>query len=117
MSRAASDRRFPPQNSLLAKIEGRWTLQILLCLRAGELRFTDLKAAIPGISSNVLTDRIRALEAEGLVERRYLPPPVERHLYALGALAGCLTPVLDALATWRGDKHGGPSTTSRAHRS
>jgi DNA-binding HxlR family transcriptional regulator len=117
MSPAASDHRNPPQNFLLAKIEGRWTLQILLCLRGGELRFTDLKAAIPGISSNVLTDRIRALEAEGLVERRYLPPPVERHLYALGPLAVCLKPVLDALATWRGDKHGTSSPTSRADRS
>ena len=117
MSAAASGDRISPQNSLLPKIEGRWTLQILLCLRGGELRFSDLKAAIPGISSNVLTERIRALEADGLVERRYLPPPVERHLYALGPLAGCLKPVLDALATWRGDKHDRSSPTSRAVRS
>jgi hypothetical protein len=45
MSPAALGHRVSPQNSLLAKIEGRWTLQILLCLRGGELRFTDLKAA------------------------------------------------------------------------
>ena|SRR5438128_2561854 len=106
MSPAASDHRIPPQNSLLAKIEGRWTLQILLCLRGGELRFTDLKVAIPGISSNVLTDRIRALEAAGLVERRYLPPPVERHLYALGPLADGLKPALDALSEAKSTVHG-----------
>ena len=98
MSPAASDDWMRSENSLLSKIEGRWTLRILLCLKGGELRFTDLKVAIPGISSNVLTDRIRALEAQGLVERLYLPPPVERHLYALGPLADGLKPVLDALS-------------------
>ena len=88
------------------KIEGRWTLQILLCLNAGELRFSDFRTAIPGISPNVLTDRIRALQAAGLVEQRYVPPPTARHLYALGPLAGELKPVLEALANWRGDKSG-----------
>ena len=57
------------------KIEGRWTLQILLCLNAGELRFSDLRTAIPGSSPNVLADRIRALQAAGLVEQRYLDLP------------------------------------------
>jgi DNA-binding HxlR family transcriptional regulator len=103
MSPAASDARMLPEHSLLAKIEGRWTLQILLCLKGGGRRFTDLKVAIPGISSNVLTDRIRTLEAEGLVERRYLPPPVERHLYGLGPLALGLKPALDAMASWQAE--------------
>jgi DNA-binding HxlR family transcriptional regulator len=85
----------------LAMIEGRWTLQILLCLNGGELRFSDLRTAIPGISSNVLTDRIRVLLRAGLVERHYLPPPTARHLYALGPLADGLRPALDALASWR----------------
>jgi DNA-binding HxlR family transcriptional regulator len=88
--------------SQVAKIEGRWTLQILLCLKGGELRFSDLRAAIPGISSNVLTDRIRALEDAGLVERRYRPPPVARHLYGLAPRAADLKPALDALASWQG---------------
>jgi DNA-binding HxlR family transcriptional regulator len=90
-----------PDASLVAMIEGRWTLQILLCLKGGSLRFSDLRLAIPGISSNVLTDRIRALQSAGLVERRYLPPPTARHLYALGPLAAGLKPALDALASWQ----------------
>jgi DNA-binding HxlR family transcriptional regulator len=69
-----------PDASLVAKLAGRWTLQILLCLKGGELRFTDLRAAIPHIRSNVLADRIRTLHAVGLVERHYLPPPTPRHL-------------------------------------
>jgi DNA-binding HxlR family transcriptional regulator len=85
------------------KIEGRWTLQILLCLRGGALRFSDLRTAIPRISSNVLTDRIRALETAGLVERRCLPPPAAKQLYALTSSAAGLKPALDALATWQTD--------------
>jgi len=81
-------------------IEGRWTLRILLCLNSGELRFSDLRTAIPSISSNVLTARMRALQTAGLVERRYLPPPAARHLYALGPRAAGLKPALDALARW-----------------
>ena len=90
--------------SPVAMIEGRWTLQILLCLKGGSQRFSDLRAAIPRISSNVLTERIRALQAVGLLERHYLPPPAARHLYALGPLATGLKPALDALASWRDDK-------------
>jgi DNA-binding HxlR family transcriptional regulator len=99
---ASSDQPMLSDATRLAMIEGRWTLQILLCLNGGELRFSDLRTAIPGISSNVLTDRIRVLLRAGLVERRYLPPPAARHLYALGPLADGLRPALDALARWRG---------------
>ena len=85
----------------LEAIEGRWTLQILLCLKDGGHRFSDLKAAIPRISSNILTERIRALESAGLVEREYLPPPSASHVYELALAAKSLIPALDALAGWQ----------------
>ena len=85
----------------LDKVEGRWTLQILLCLNAGDHRFSDLRAAIPRVSANILTDRLRALESAGLVERHYLPPPHASHVYMLATLAAALRPTLDALAGWR----------------
>jgi DNA-binding HxlR family transcriptional regulator len=85
----------------LETIEGRWTLQILVCLRNTEHRFSDLKTALPGISSNVLTERIRALQGAGLIERHYLPPPAARDVYALGPLAADLRPALNALARWQ----------------
>lgn len=85
----------------LEKIEGRWTLQILVRLRDAEHRFSDLKSALPRISSNVLTERIRSLERAGLVERRYLPPPAASQVYALAPSAAGLKPALDALARWQ----------------
>jgi DNA-binding HxlR family transcriptional regulator len=86
---------------VLEPIEGRWTLHILLCLREGAHRFSDLRSAIPRISSNVLTERMRTLEHAGLVERQYLPPPSASHVYALARSAAGLKPALDALASWR----------------
>ena len=97
---ASLDQPVLSDETRIETIEGRWNLQILLCLNGGELRFSDLRTAIPSISSNVLTDRMRALQTAGLVERRYLPPPAARHLYALGPLAAGLKPALDALASW-----------------
>lgn len=101
-SRLAVARAHPgPNGDPLGWIEGRWVLEILLCLNLGERRFSDLKAAIPRVSANVLTDRLRALETAGLVERHHLPPPAASKLYRLAELARDLRPALDALATWR----------------
>ena len=92
-----------PNSNLLRRIEGRWILQILVCLNRGEHRFSDLRDAIPPISASVLTERIRGLERAGLVERRYLPPPSASQVYGLAAAAAGLRPILDALASWRAD--------------
>lgn len=97
---ACHDRAIPNEDPL-EKIEGRWTLQILLCLATREHRFSDLRAAIPRVSANILTDRLRALECAGLVERRYLPSPHASHVYLLTKLAAGLRPALVALARWR----------------
>ena len=86
----------------LHALEGRWTLQILLLLKDGELRFSDLRAALPAISANVLTQRLRDLESAGLVQRNYLPPPAASQVYGLTASAETLRSTLDHLAQWRG---------------
>ena len=70
----------------------RWTLLIVreLLLR-GACRYTDLKDGLPGIATNLLADRIRELEAAGLIRREEAPPPVATtlvHLTEAGARAG-----------------------------
>jgi DNA-binding HxlR family transcriptional regulator len=92
-----------PGAELLQELQRRWALQILLCGNAGAHRFVDLRAAIPQVSANVLTQRLRELESAGLIERRYLPPPVARHVYMLAAEAAGLKPALDELASWQAD--------------
>jgi len=69
-----------------------------------EHRFSDVKAAIPRVSATALTDRLRALENAGLVERHYLPPPSPSKTYRLAEPAHGLRPALDALANWRSTK-------------
>jgi DNA-binding HxlR family transcriptional regulator len=77
----------------------RWTLLILRELSFGEQRFTDLRANLPGIATNLLTERLRDLEEAGLVEQRELPAPAARTVYALTAGEGRrIVPVLRALA-------------------
>src|SRR5688572_32605339 len=53
----------------------RWALLVVRELLLGPRRFTDLRAGLPGISPNVLTQRLEDLEAAGVVLRRRLPPP------------------------------------------
>ena len=90
-----------PGSDLIDELQGRWTLQILLCLNTGAQRFSDLRAAIPEVAANILTRRLRALESAGLVERQYLPPPAARQVYALATEAAGLKAALNALENWR----------------
>ena len=61
----------------------RWTLLIVRELLPGPRRFTDLIDGLPGISRNLLTERLRALEREGVITRQELPPPAARQVYEL----------------------------------
>jgi DNA-binding HxlR family transcriptional regulator len=82
----------------LDRVGDRWTLLILRELWLGEFRFTDLRMALPGIAPNLLTERLRQLEHDGLVEQRELPAPAARTVYALTAEGLRVGPVLRALA-------------------
>jgi DNA-binding HxlR family transcriptional regulator len=79
----------------------RWTLLIVreLLLR-GACRYTDLRNGLPGIATNLLADRLRALERAGLLEREEAPPPVASTLFRLTPRGEQLKPVLDALGRW-----------------
>ena len=61
----------------------RWSLLVMRELLLGPKRFSDLRASLPGISANVLTQRLEDLEAFGIVERRKLPPPASAWVYGL----------------------------------
>ena len=82
-------------------IGDRWTLLIVreLLLR-GACRYTDLKNGLPGIATNLLADRIRELEAAGVVRREEAPPPVATTLVYLTETGAELEPVLKALGWW-----------------
>ncbi len=84
----------------LDAIGERWALLVVRELLLGPQRFSDLRRALPGASSNMLTDRLRELEARGLARRRTLPPPAASSVYELTVRGRELEPVLDALGAW-----------------
>lgn len=78
----------------------RWALLIVRELMLGGRRFSDLRAELPGISANVLGQRLEELEARGVVQRRRLPPPARVQVYELTPWGHDAEPILQALARW-----------------
>jgi DNA-binding HxlR family transcriptional regulator len=61
----------------------RWSLMIVRELMFGPRRFSEIRAALPGLSANILTQRLEGLEASGILTREKLPPPANAQVYAL----------------------------------
>lgn len=69
-------------------------------LMLGPKRFGELRASLPGISANVLTQRLEGLEASGIVVRRRLPPPASVQVYELTPWGYESEPILQVLGRW-----------------
>jgi DNA-binding HxlR family transcriptional regulator/putative sterol carrier protein len=78
----------------------RWALLVVRELILGPKRFTDLRAGLPGISPNVLTQRLEELEHAGVLRRRKLPPPAAAWVYELTEWGLQLENVIMALGRW-----------------
>jgi DNA-binding HxlR family transcriptional regulator len=78
----------------------RWALLVVRELLMGPQRFSDLRRALPGASTNMLADRLRELDGHGVLRRRTLPPPAGSAVYELTERGRELEPVLDALGMW-----------------
>ena len=78
----------------------RWSLLILRDLLDGPKRYTDLQRSLTGIAPNLLADRLRDLQAAGVIEKRELPPPAARTVFALTKDGRGLEPVFVALSRW-----------------
>ncbi|RJF91000.1 winged helix-turn-helix transcriptional regulator [Sphingomonas cavernae] len=78
----------------------RWALLVIRELMFGPKRFSDLRADLPGISANVLTQRLEGLAAAGILVRRKLPPPHATHVYELTDWGYQTEPVFQALGRW-----------------
>jgi DNA-binding HxlR family transcriptional regulator len=78
----------------------RWALLVMRELMLGSKRFGTLRADLPGISANVLTQRLEGLESAGLVVRRKLPPPSGAQVYELTEWGYEAEPIIQALGRW-----------------
>ena len=96
-----------PLEAALDRVGDRWSLLIVETLLDGARRFGELSEALPGIAPNILTDRLRRLEREGIVRATpYQQRPV-RMAYALTADARDLASALRLLADWGARRVGG----------
>ena len=76
---------------------GKWTLLVIRDLADGRARFCELERSLEGISPRTLSLRLRALEEEGIVERRTFPEVPPRVEYALTDKGEALVPIVDAM--------------------
>ena len=84
----------------LELIGERWALLVLRELMLGSRRFSQLRADLPGISANVLTQRLTELEARGLVVRKRLPPPGNVQVYEATEWGLEAEPIVQTLGRW-----------------
>lgn len=78
----------------------RWALLVIRELMLGPKRFNDIRGGLPGISANVLTQRLEGLEAAGVLVRRRLPPPVSAQVYELTPWGYEAEPIFQTLGRW-----------------
>ena len=93
-----------PLYTAIAVIEGRWKPMLFQRLAWHPHRFGELRRAMPGVSTKVLREQLRQMQADGLVTRRPLLPAHAGVEYRLTTYGRTLGPVWDALWTW-GTKH------------
>lgn len=78
----------------------RWAILVVRELLLGPKRFAELRAGLPGISANVLSQRLDGLETAGVLNKRLLPPPASVSIYELTAWGYRAEPIISALAAW-----------------
>jgi DNA-binding HxlR family transcriptional regulator len=100
-----------PVAHALRLVGERWALLLVVELMSGPKRYTDLADALPGIGTNILADRLRDLEAGGIVTKRKLPPPAASRVYELTEYGEALKPTIRELAVWGARSLGPPTGT------
>ncbi len=78
----------------------RWTGAIVRVLMDGPLRFSEVAQAVPELSDRLLSERMKELEARGMVERTVIPGPPLRVEYQLSRMGRELEPALSELERW-----------------
>lgn len=115
-SRQMIETESTPVETLLSHLSGRWTIHILWILDThGALRFGELKRQVGGISAKVLTDRLRNLEAIGVIDRSYEPTVPPKVTYCISdrgqSLSQPLYALCDLASRWR-EENGQPQASN-----
>jgi DNA-binding HxlR family transcriptional regulator len=93
----------PDYQHAIELIGRRWTGAVVRALLSGAARFSDVAAAIPGVSDRLLSERLKELEAEGVVVRTVIPTTPVRVEYHLTPKGRALADVVVAVSDWAND--------------
>lgn len=109
--------QYCPFAKALDVVGDRWTLLVIRELLGGPRRYTDLLNALEGIGTNLLADRLKRLEAHGVLRRRDLPPPTPATVYELTDVGEELRELVYGFARWGTRFMGSPDETevARSH--
>ena len=99
----------PAYTQAIEIIGRRWTGAIIRTLLSGATRFSELAAAIPGLSDRLLSERLKELECQGIVERHVLPTTPVKIEYSLTAKGLALSHVVRAVNEWATEWSAGTS--------
>jgi DNA-binding HxlR family transcriptional regulator len=97
-----------PAEVTLAVIGGRWKVLILFQLFQAVKRFSELQRALPGITQKMLTQQLREMERDGIVQRTVYPQVPPKVEYRLTPLGDTLKPVVGAMCRWGLKQSGQP---------
>lgn len=97
----------------LRMIGGRWKIPLIFHLLTGAKRFSELGRALGRVTQKMLTQQLREMERNGLVERKVFPEVPPRVEYSLTPLGESLKPVVDSMCQW-GVAHGAPPAEGEA---
>lgn len=104
-----------PTRRILDRIGDRWTVLVVGSLDDGSLRFSELRRRVQGISQKMLTQTLRGLERDGLVERTVYPEVPVRVEYALTEAGRTLREPLRALERWSIEHFGDVTASQQAY--
>ena len=99
----------PAYSQAIEILGRRWTGAIVRSLLSGTTRFSELSDGIPGISDRLLSERLKELESEGIVERKVVPTTPVRIEYSLTEKGSALGSVVRAVNAWASDWASGSS--------
>ena len=92
-----------PSRGVLARVGQKWTVLAMVALQDAPMRFGDIRRRLEGVSQKMLTQTLRAMERDGLIERNVYDERPLRVEYALSPLARTLLPLVVALKGWAED--------------